>query len=146
DPKKVIESGDTTATKLFKNYKTFMPSFSYLPDEEIDAILAFLHSKKKADRTPVPIDTNDIKNPIPDTIEASGLEVALQLVTQIPRSSDQPPLTRITKLDYEPNTGDLFIVDIRGKLYRLQNGQPKVYMDIARLKPKLITQPGIATG
>jgi len=147
DPKKVIESGDTTATKLFKNYKTFMPPFSYLPDEEIDAILAFLHSKKKADRTPpVPIDTNDIKNPIPDTIEASGLEVALQFVAQIPRSSDQRPLTRITKLDYEPNTGDLFIVDIRGKLYRLQNGQPKVYMDIAKLKPNLITQPGIATG
>jgi mono/diheme cytochrome c family protein len=146
DPKKVTESGDTTAQKLFNSYKTWMPSFAYLSSEEIDAILAFLHSKKKADRTPVPIDTNDIKNPIPDTIEASGLEVALQLVTQIPRSSDQPPLTRITKLDYEPNTGDLFIVDIRGKLYRLQNDQPKVYMDIARLKPKLISQPGIATG
>ena len=47
DPKKIIESGDTTAQKLFNKYKTLMPSFAYLPDEEINAIVAFIHSKKK---------------------------------------------------------------------------------------------------
>ena len=90
-------------------------------------------------------DTNDIKNPIPDTIKSSDLLVDLKFVTQIPASSDQPPLTRITKLDYQPNTGDLFILDLRGKLYRLQNGEQKVYMDMASLKPKFINQPGLAT-
>jgi len=146
DPKKVIESGDTTAQKLFEKYKTLMPSFAYLPDEEINAILAFIHSKKKLERPVIQEDTNDIKNPIPDTIKSSDLVVDLNLVTQIPRSSDEPPLTRITKLDYQPNTGDLFILDLRGKLYRLQNGEQKVYMDMVSLKPKFINQPGLATG
>ena len=146
DPKKVIESGDTTAQKLFEKYKTLMPSFAYLPDEEINAILAFIHSKKKLERPVIQEDTNDIKNPIPDTIQSSDLVVDLELLTQIPRSSDQPPFTRITKLDYQPNTGDLFILDLRGKLYRLQNGEQKVYMDMVSLKPKFINQPGLATG
>ena len=146
DPKKVIESGDTTAQKLFEKYKTLMPSFAYLPDEEINAILAFIHSKEKLERPVIQEDTNDIKNPIPDTIQSSDLVVDLDLLTQIPRSSDQPPFTRITKLDYQPNSGDLFIVDLRGKLYRLQNGEQKVYMDMASLKPKFINQPGLATG
>jgi len=146
DPKKVIESGDTTAKKLFERYKTLMPSFAYLQDEEINAILAFIHSKKKLEAPVVQEDTNNIKNPIPDTIQSSDLVVDLDLVAQIPRSSDEPPVTRITKLDYQPTTGDLFILDLRGKLYRLQNGEQKVYMDMATLKPKFINQPGLATG
>src|SRR5437762_9239837 len=105
DPKKVVESGDTTAQKLFNKYKTLMPSFAYLPDEEIDAILAFIHSKKKLERPVAGEDTHDIKNPIPDTIKSSDLLVDLALVTQIPRSSDQPPFTSITKLDYQPIAG-----------------------------------------
>jgi len=123
-----------------------MPSFAYLPEEEIDAILAFIHSKKKPEKTLAKEDTNDIKNPIPDTLKFSDLVVGLKFITQIPRSSNELPVTRITKLDYEPNTGDLFILDLRGKLYKLQNDQPKVYMDMAKLKPKFINQPGLATG
>jgi len=146
DPKKVIDSGDTTAQKLFTNYKTLMPSFSYLPEEEIDAIVAFLHTKKKPESALVQEDTNDIKNPIPDTLKFSDLVVGLRFITQIPPSSVDRPLARITKLGYEPNTGDLFVLDLRGKLYKLQNGQPKVYLDMRRLKPKFIDQPGLATG
>jgi glucose/arabinose dehydrogenase/mono/diheme cytochrome c family protein len=146
DPKKVIDSGDTTAQKLFKRYKAMMPSFGYLPDEEIDAIIAYIHTQKKHERKQVPVDTNDIKNPIPDTIKTSDLVVDVNFVTQIPPSSDQLPITRIIKLDYQPNTDDLFILDLRGKLYKLQNGEPKVYMDMAMLKPKFIHQPGLATG
>ena len=123
-----------------------MPSFAYLPDEEVNSILAFIHSKKKLERPMILEDTNDIKNPIPDTIKSSGLVVDLNLVTQIPRSSNEPPVTRITKLDYQPGTGDLFVLDLRGKLYRLQNGEQKVYMDMVSLKPKFINQPGLATG
>jgi glucose/arabinose dehydrogenase/mono/diheme cytochrome c family protein len=146
DPKKVIESGDTAAQKLFNHYKTLMPPFAYLPDEDINAIIAFIHSKKKPDSNLVKADTNDIKNPIPDSMRFSDLVVGLKLLTQIPRSSNEPPATRITKLDYQPNTGDLFILDLRGKLYKLQNDQPQVYMDMAKLKSKFINQPGLATG
>ena len=146
DPKKAIDSGDSTAVKLFKEYKALMPSFAHLSDDELDAIIAFMHTKKKQVRKPVIEDTNDIKNPIPDTIKTSDLVVGVEEVTQIPPSSDKPPLTRIIKLDYQPNTGDLFVLDLRGKLFKLQNGKPEVYMDIASLKPRFIHQPGLATG
>ena len=146
NPKLVIESGDTTAVKLFKQYKAVMPSFEFLPDSEINAVIAFINIHEKHERKAVAIDPNDIKNPIADSIKTSDLVVSLDSVTQIPQSADQPPLTRITKLDYQPNTGDLFILDLRGKLYKLQNGEPKVYMDMAALKPKFINQPGLATG
>jgi len=146
NPKQVIDSGDTTAQKLLNEYQTIMPSFGYLSDEDIDALIAFIHIQKKRERKPVTIDSNYVKNPIPDTIKSSDLVVSLDAITQIPASSVDSPLTRITKLDYQPNTGDLYVLDIRGKLYKLQNGQPKVFMDMAILKPKFINQPGLATG
>ena len=99
-----------------------MPSFEYLPDEEINALIAFIHIQKKRERIPVAIDSNYIKNPIPDTIKSSDLVVGLDSVTQIPPSSNDTPLTRITKLDYQPNTGNLYVLDLRGKLYKLQDG------------------------
>src|SRR4026208_2035106 len=43
DPKKIIDSGDTTAQKLFKQYKAVMPSFEYLSEEELTAIIAFIN-------------------------------------------------------------------------------------------------------
>ena len=146
DPKKVIDSGDTTAQKLFKEYKAIMPSFGYLPEDELNSIIAFIDLQKKQIRPQVKEDTNNIKNPIPDTIKTSDLVVAVDFFTQIPSSSDQLPSTRIIKMDYEPNSGDLFVLDLRGKLYKLVNGKPQVYMDMATLKPKFIQQPGLATG
>ncbi|HTE31902.1 MAG TPA: cytochrome c, partial [Chryseolinea sp.] len=146
NPKKVIDAGDTTAQKLFKEYKAAMPSFDYLSNEEIDALIAFIGTQKKLERKFVPVDTNDIKNPIADAVESSGLMVDIALVTQIPPSSSDTPVTRITKLDYQPNNGNLYVIDLRGKLYKLQNGQPSVYMDIAALRSKFINQPGTATG
>lgn len=146
NPKKVIESGDTTAQKLFKQYKTLMPSFDYLSSAEIDTLLAYIGTQKKQVRLPVKEDTNDIRNPIPDSIKTSDLVVDIDSVTQIPASSYEMPLTRITKLDYQPNTGDLYVLDLRGKLYKLQNGKPEIYMDMAKLEPKFINQPGLATG
>ncbi len=87
NPKRVIDSGDTTAQKLLKQYRTMMPSFEYLPDEEINAVIAFINSQKKREQKPVAVDTNDIKNPIPDTIKSSDLVVSLDSITQIPPSS-----------------------------------------------------------
>lgn len=146
NPKQVIESGDTIAQKLIKQYKLVMPSFENLPDSDLNAVIAYINIQQAHERPPVAIDTNDIKNPIPDSITTSNLIVNIDSVTQIPASSDVAPLARITKLDYQPNTGDIFILDLRGKLYKLENGKPKVYMDMAALRPKFINQPGLATG
>lgn len=147
NPEHTIASGDERATKLFKEYKTMMPSFAMLKDNDVDALIAFLNvhqpsagSKKETNK--------GLTDPIPERIQFDGLTINLTQVTQFPTTSDkgQKPLARITKLDFEPGTGNLFVNDLNGELYKLKNGQPQLYLDIIKLKPKFIHQPGLATG
>jgi hypothetical protein len=144
DPAALIQSHDERAQSLYAQYKTVMPAFS-LGNDEINNIIAFLntHNERKLNDT-----TTGIKDPIPEKIKLSNIIVKLQLVTQIPSSSrdNKAPLARITKLDYQPGTNKLFVVDLRGKLYKLENNQAAVYMDMAKLKPDFINEPGLATG
>lgn len=144
DPSALIKSHDSRAQSLYQQYKTVMPSFN-LKNDELNNIIAFLntHNERKINDT-----TTGIKDPIPDKIKLSNLVVKLQLVTQIPASSDsnKKPLARITKLDYQPGTGKIFIVDLRGKLYALENNHAIVYMNMAKLKANFINEPGLATG
>lgn len=146
DPNGVIESGDLRAKRLFNRFKAIMPSFAHLPEDEIDALVAYINTKRKPVRKEVQADPNYIQDPIPDTIASSGLIVGVEFVAQIPASANQPPLTRIIKLDPMPSSGDLFISDIRGKMYKLVDKRPVEYLDMAILHPKLITAPGINTG
>src|SRR5215203_2012088 len=147
DPKQVIESGDERAQKLYKKYRTIMPSFFALPKEEIEALIAFLNTHKERKKK-FADDSTALENPITDSIKLSHLVVNLKLVTQFPPSSDSGklPLTRITKMDQRPDDGSMFVLDLRGKLYRLENNRPVVYMDMAKLVPSFINMPGLATG
>ena len=147
DPQQIISSGDAHAQELYKKYKVVMPSFSTLSEDEVKSIVAFLHSHKEVHAQKEKEIGNALSNPIPETIKPSNLVADLQLITQVPASSDSGklPLARITKLGYQPN-GNLFLLDLRGKLYHLENNKPVVYMDMAKLKPKFINQPGLATG
>jgi len=147
DPQQLINAKDDHAVKLHEKYKTIMPSFSYLKDDEIKTIITLIHSHKEA-RHPANENDNALSNPIPEPIKLSGLVADLQVVTQFPASSDsgKAPLARITEMKIQPNTNELFVVDLRGKLYRLRNNKPVVYMDMAKLKPKFINEPGLATG
>ncbi|MEO5600195.1 MAG: PQQ-dependent sugar dehydrogenase [Cyclobacteriaceae bacterium] len=147
DPKAVIESGDERAEDLFEKYKTVMPSFAYYSDQDIAGVIGFLHKQKAPEQKIVTVgDVKPLANPIPEGITMSDLEVGLELVLQMPATSVEKPLTRITKIYPHPNTGELFILDLRGKLYRLLSKQPSVYMDMAELMPKFINKPGHATG
>lgn len=148
NPKKMMDAGDQRAVELLKKYKAMMLPFSFLKPEELKNILAYMHTQKKPATN---IDTSSlpwIKNPIVDTIEKSSLVLDLQLITQFPASSDsgKMPLTRITKMDFEPKSGTNYVLDLRGKLYRMQGNKYAVYMDMAKLCDKFINQPGLATG
>ena len=147
DPKKIIDSGDERAQTLLKKFHAVMPSFASSTNDEINNIVAFLNTHKQRAPETKP-DSAALVNPIPKPIELSNLVVGLELVTQIPPSSDSGklPLTRITKFDFQPNKVGPFILDLRGKLYKLNNNHPIVYMDIAKLEPKFINEPGLATG
>src|SRR5258706_220042 len=145
-PKAIIDSGDERARKLVERFKTIMPSFENYTDEQVNAIIAFLHTKKAPEQRAEKGDGKELKDPIPGSIPLSDLVVGLELVAQIPASSDKPMFTRITKLAQQPNSEKLFVVDLRGRLYELQKDQPAVYLDIAKLRPHFINQPGLATG
>lgn len=146
NPNRVIQSGDEHAHRLFDHYKTLMPAFSTLSDDDIKAIIAYLNTHKKIN---VDTDTaNAITEPIPAKIQFSGTVVRLQKIIQMPASSDsgKKPLARITKLVAQPQTGKLFVVDLRGKLYSIENGKAIVYMDMQKLRLNFINDPGLATG
>lgn len=146
DPQQMI-ANDERAKEIYKKYKTIMPAFGTLKDEEINKIVAFIHTHKQTVQGKAH-DGNALSNPIPQPITVSGLTLGLQLVSDMPSSSvdGKAPLARITKMDVQPGTNDLFVLDLRGKLYRLQNNKPTVYMDMAKLKPKFVNEPGLATG
>jgi glucose/arabinose dehydrogenase/mono/diheme cytochrome c family protein len=145
DPKGMIESGDERSKSLFETFKTIMPSFNY-SEEELDRLVAFLNTKKAPDPRKEQLDPNAVKNPIPEPIPMSDIVVNLALYTEIPPSSEEKPLTRITKLEVQPGTKELFLVDLRGKLYHLKKKMSEVYMDMGQLKPNFIHKPGLATG
>ena len=146
DPKLMIESGDERAHQIFEKYKTIMPSFPSLSDEELHYIISFLSTKKAPDPKKTKFDPNALTNPIPEPIAMSDLTIGLEVLTTIPASSSEGQLTRICKFDFRPDTKELFVVDLRGKLYKLQDRKPLVYLDMAQEKPKFIHKPGLATG
>jgi len=146
NPKQLIDSGDKRAEKLFKKYQTVMPSFLAIKENELNNIIAFMHTKKKTVKKRQVSDPNALKNPVPAKIEVSDVVVALDLVTQIPSSNKEPPLARIVKMDIEPHTGSLFILDLRGKLFKLEKDLPSIYFDMATYKSDFIHQPGLGSG
>ncbi|TKK65544.1 c-type cytochrome [Ilyomonas limi] len=146
NPQEVINSKDKYAVELYQKYKVVMPSFTALNNEELSEIVAFLNTHQAAEKQ-TDDEGNSLSDPIKDTIPTSSLVVQLKQIAQIPPSdTSKQLLTRITKLDFKPGTKDLFILDLRGKIYKLQNGKPEVYMDMAKLRPAFINQPGLATG
>ena len=145
DPQKTIDGGDERAKKLFEKYHTVMPAFSNLGDDTLNDIIAYMNTIKEPQGKP-DYDTIYLKDPIVKKIQMSNLVVNLEEVAQIPFSSDDHPRTRITKIDVQPGTNNLFVLDLRGKLYRLNDGRPELYLDMKQLRKNFIDQPGLATG
>lgn len=145
DPAGMIASGDKYAVALHQKYKAMMPGFSMLKSEDIDAVIAFLGTKE-AEVISNNSDSAVLKDPFPEKISLSPLTLNLSFFIQMPASAPKMPLARITKLTYQPGTNNLFVVDLRGKLYRIENNQPVMYMDMSKLKPDFVETPGLAAG
>lgn len=146
DPKSMIDNADERAGMLFGRFNTYMPGFSHLPDEDLDAIIAYLKTKPAPPKKEFKPDGTELKDPIPTKIAMSDLVIDLHVVATIPPSSNEGQKTRICKLDYRPDTKDVFVVDLRGKLYQLTNDGPQVYLDLTKEFPNFIHKPGLATG
>lgn len=146
NPQKVIDSGNERAVKLQKKYKTVMPSYSMLGKGKLESIVAYLEIYRDL---PPPLDLDEegiLEDPIPAKVEKGDFLVELAYEFQIPASSEDIPLTRITKLASHPSTTEIFVLDINGKLYRVVNKRPEVYMDMQALMPNFKQKSGWATG
>ncbi len=148
NPKQQIDGADARATRLFTKFKTIMPAFQSLADSSLNNILAYIHTRKPIVLSNIYSDREEVKDPIPDTIEMSDLIVELKLITQFPTTGTPgvAPLARITKLDFAPHSGQVFVLDMNGILYKLINDEPVVYMDISKLMNRFIPQPGLSSG
>jgi mono/diheme cytochrome c family protein len=144
DPKNLVASGDERAKKLLARYHTIMPSFPLFSGEQINQLLAFLRTQKEHSRKKE--DPLAIKNPVPEKIPPSDIEAGLEFFAQLPATSDKEPRTRISKMDWNQTTKAWFVLDQRGKLYKLVNGKPLIWLDMAKWKPNFINEPGLATG
>ncbi len=145
----VIAAGDERATQVFLKYKkVIMPSYSHLQEAEINAIVDYLATTKPIKSSLKKDYGEGLKNPISEPIEVSNLVIDVKQFAKFPVSSENGkyPLTRITKLAPQPITGQLFVNDLRGKLYKMEGNMPVVYMDFAKLMPNFIHQPGLASG
>lgn len=143
DPSKIIASGDSRAVGLVEKYKTNMPSFAGLSEEEVDAVLSYLHTFQILPDT---IPMVGLENPILDSIPDSGIRLELEYFAQLPASDLKAPMAKMTKMEPERNSGRLFINDQRVGLYELINGKPNLYLPISELRPELVSKPGWATG
>src|SRR5690606_33580489 len=124
DAKSVIESGDARAVALHDKYKSIMPSFSYYKEDEIEGLVAYLNTHQAAPiRAVAARNEKVLENPIAESIMMSNLVIELKQIAQLPATSEQRPLTRVTKYFSRPDTKEFFVLDLRGKLYRLTNGK-----------------------
>ncbi|WP_247233926.1 PQQ-dependent sugar dehydrogenase [Telluribacter sp. SYSU D00476] len=151
NPEKVIQSGDNRAVALHQRYKTIMPPFDFLKREEVDAILAYIKNETqlhKIQPLQLTVEANAVAaDKLIAPVQKSPMRIELEPFVKFPNSSDKPPHTRIASMRAHPSgDGTLYVNDQNGLIYRIQNGQPAVFLDIRKKIEGFINTPGLATG
>jgi glucose/arabinose dehydrogenase/cytochrome c551/c552 len=146
----LVKAGDKRAVAIFSEYKVPMPSHPQLTAADVNALLSFINTHKK--KKEVYINTADlgtpVKDPIPTKIAKAGLTLKLEEWLTAPKTSSKNPLTRINQtFVLKGTTGNrLFMLDMRGKLYEIKDGQFNIVMELPASKPNFIAEPGLASG
>ncbi len=143
NPAQAIEAQDPRALKLLEKYKSQMPGFSQLADQDIEDVIAYLHTFQTI---PLPIVGDTTSNLIPEKVQDSGIRLELELFTQLPASDSVPPLAKMTKMEPIPGTKRLMINDQRIGLYELESQNPVLYLNLREKRPDMVSKPGWATG
>lgn len=86
-----------------------------------------------------------LTDPIPDEIEVGPLVLELEEWVTIPPSSGGTPRARISIFRALPD-GRIFVNDLRGKLYRIEEQVPSVYLDLSARLADFMDSPGLGTG
>ncbi len=96
-----------------------------------------------------------IQDPLPDPVPSS-LGLTVEEFARFPKSEPVPPPTdprlmrhaRINYLGEVPDgSGRLYVPDLNGRMYLVEHGEPKLYLDIgARFAPDFFSGRGLGTG
>jgi len=96
-----------------------------------------------------------IPDPLPDPVQ-SGLGVTVEEFAQFPKTEPVPPPTdqrlmrhaRINHLSEVPDgSGRLYVPDLNGRMYLVEDGVPQLYLDIGRrYAPEFISGRGLGSG
>jgi glucose/arabinose dehydrogenase/mono/diheme cytochrome c family protein len=144
----VLASGDGRARRLLAEYNKYMPPFPELSDADLRAITAYIHAQGNQSAEALATLGEPVADPVVTKITKAGLVLHLKLVTRAPATSTLMPATRINKMRVltDGTRSRHFIQELRGVIYEVVNNKLKVFMDITRLRPKFIHQPGHGTG
>ena len=87
-------------------------------------------------------------DPIPKRIEDGTLALTLEPFAVIPASETAGgPMARINYLSHAGDgTGRLFVNDLRGKLYLIEDGEVTEYLDLRSQTPDFVDSPGLGSG
>lgn len=142
----MIESGDARAVSLYEEYQTYMPAFTQLDTAEVTSILAYMHTHQDTVQlAQTAADMGEpLENPVPEKIEHAGLQLVVEEVATAPATRQNSPLARINKM--LAFNGKLYIHDLQGILYELNDGQFLPFLDIREEKADFIDKPGLGTG
>ena len=144
----MIASGDRTAIELQAKYKQVMPPFPMLQPDDVEQILAYVHTFRETPAEAAAGAAGALTDPLPEKIPPSGLTIVLERVLTFPATGGEPPVTRINKLLTVPDgrRQRLFVHDLRGTLYEVTGGRSRVFLDLAGALPAFIDVPGLGTG
>lgn len=160
NPEKLIKANDTRAKQTFDIYKSYMPSFSFLSQEEIESILTFIH--QESDSLGLVLEENVADNSkkqgaterpeadlttIPE-VEQAKISIVLEDFIRMPKTGEEPPsrLTSMRSITLENGKNSLFVHDQRGIIYQLRNGKADIFLDLKQKITDFINAPGLGTG
>lgn len=143
----MVASGDTRAIMLFDQYKQVMPSFNELSDDEIDAVLAYMHQNQKSEEKVQDSEDIFITNPIPEPIPKTGGKLYLRSHSIAPATREKAPMARINKMEVLRGEKErMFVIDLEGILYEITDRKWNVVMDIRKRRSDFVSSPGLGTG
>ncbi len=153
DPAGLAASGDETAIELIARYKVPMPGFAnLLTDDDLEAIFSSIASySDRRNLTFDPLEDNPRiqemltipTEPAPPATHALVLEDVVTMPV-IPSPRD---IARIATLRTVPgdDSGDLYISNQDGAIYRIQNGQSERVLNIRDRVPDFFNYLGLAS-
>jgi mono/diheme cytochrome c family protein len=149
DPARLIASGDQRFIALQTRYKLEMPAFTGMSDEEVTAILSFVHDQSVSlEASPALSTATDtaLTGRLSPPIVESSLIIRVEDVITLPLIGTSTDLGIVTLRAHPSGDGSLFVGDQNGVIYRIRDGKAGVYLDIRKEVQDFQAGPGIATG